>query len=171
MNYPRVVVAGIAVWIASIGVGYVINDIWLMRLYQANAWAFRRAGDVSALVPIGLGVQLIGCLAFAFAYAKGYEREHEGSGVGQGIRFGLVVAMMIAGFATVWNLVTQPIAVRLGVLETISRVGEFGIYGAVVGLIYRHPEPSLPRVEADIVDLEEGFRQIENREGAKVAKD
>ena len=171
MSYTRVVLAGLAVWIASIGVSYVINDIWLMRLYHANAWAFRRAQDVRPLVSIGLGVQLIGCLAFAFAYAKGYEHEHEGSGVGQGIRFGLVVAMMIAGFATVWNLVTQPIAVRLGVLEIISRFGEFGIYGAVVGLIYRHPEPSLPSVDADIVDLEEGFRQIDNREGAKVAKD
>ena len=171
MNYTRVVLAGLATWIASIGVGYVINDIWLMRLYHANAWAFRRAEDVRPLVPFGLGVQLLACLAFAFAYAKGYEREHEGSGVGQGIRFGLVVAMMIAGFATVWNLVTQPIAVRLGVLEVVSRVGEFGIYGAVVGLIYRHPEPSLPRVDADIVDLEEGFRRIENHEGAKIAKE
>lgn len=158
MNYTRVVLAGLAAWIVSIGVAYIINDVWLMRLYHANAWAFRRAEDVRPLVPIGLGAQLIGCLAFAFAYAKGYEREHEGSGVGQGIRFGLVVGMMIAGFGTVWNLVTQPIAVRLGVLEMVSRLGEFAIYGAVVGLIYRHPEPSLPRVDADIVDLEEGFR-------------
>ncbi|HYS27399.1 MAG TPA: hypothetical protein VEP46_17435 [Vicinamibacterales bacterium] len=164
MNYPRVVLAGIAVWVASIAVGYVINDIWLMRLYHANAWAYRRAGDVRAFVPIGLGVQLLGCLAFAFAYAKGYERDHEGSGVAQGIRFGLVVALMVAGFATVWNLVTQPIAVRLGVLEVVSRVGEFGIYGAVVGLVYRHPEPQLPKVDSDIVDLEAGFRQVESRQ-------
>ena len=170
MNYTRVLLAGLAAWIASIGVGYVINDIWLMRLYQANAWAFRRAVDVRPMVPIGLGAQLVACLAFAFAYAKGYEREDEGSGVGQGIRFGIVVAMMIAGFATVWNLVTQPIAVRLGVLELISRVGEFGIYGAVVGLIYRQPEPALPRVEADIVDLEEGFRRIEHHDDAQAAK-
>jgi hypothetical protein len=74
---------------------------------------------------------------------------------------------MVAGFATAWNLVTQPIAVRLGVLEIVSRVGEFGIYGAVVGVVYRHPEPRLPKVDSDIVDLQAGFRQVENREGTK----
>jgi len=155
VNYARVVLAGLAAWAASIVVAYVINDIWLLRLYHANAWAFRRADDVRRLVPAGLGAQLVGCLAFAFAYARGYQRE--GSGLGHGIRFGLVVALMIDGFATVWNLVTEPIAIRLGVLELVSRVGEFGIYGAIVGLIYTQPDPPLPEVESDIADLDQGF--------------
>src|SRR5690348_3033035 len=115
MNYPRIALAGFAAWIVSIGLGYVINDIWLMRLYQANAWAFRRAGDINELVPFGLGAQFLGSMAFAFAYAKGYEGE--GSAIGEGIRFGLIMAVLIDGFAVVWNYVTQPIAPRLGVLE------------------------------------------------------
>lgn len=160
MNYPRILLAGIAAWAASIAVGYVINDIWLMRLYQANAWAFRRAGDVEALVPIGLGAQLLGCLAFAFAYAKGYEGD--GSRVGEGIRFGLIVAIMIDGFAVAWNYVTQPIALRLGILEVVGIVGQFGVYGAVVGLIYERRELPAPEVDANIVDLEAGFRHIES---------
>jgi hypothetical protein len=151
MNYARIVLAGLAAWIASIAVGYVINDVWLLRLYQANAWAYRRAEDVRPLLPIGLGAQLLGCLAFAFAYAKGYERE--GSGLAQGIRYGLVVAVIIDGFATVWNLVSQPIAVRLGILELVSRVGEFGIYGAIVGLIYQPGRPTLPQGVSEQYDL------------------
>src|SRR5258705_6609486 len=143
MNYGRVVLAGVAAWVASVAVGYVINDVWLMRLYHDNAWAYRRAEDVMPLLPIGLAAQLLGCLAFAFAYAKGYERD--GSALAQGIRFGLVVAILIDGFATVWNLVSQPIAIRLGVLEMISRIGEFGIYGAVVGLLYQPGRPTLPQ--------------------------
>lgn len=151
MNYGRVVVAGLAVWIASIAVGYVINDIWLSRLYQANAWAFRRAEDVRPLLPIGLGAQLLGCLAFAFAYAKGYERE--GSGLAQGIRFGLIAALIVDGFATAWNVVSQPIAIRLGVLEIVSRIGEFGIYGAIVGLVYQAGQPRLPQGVSEHYDL------------------
>ena len=111
----------------------MINDVWLFRLYQANAWAYRRAEDIRPLVYYGLGAQLLGCLAFAFAYARGYQRE--GSGLAQGIRFGLVIAILIDGFATVWNVVTQPIAVRLGVLELVARVGEFGIYGTLPFLV------------------------------------
>ena len=162
MNYPRVALAGVAAWIASIALGYLINDIWLFRLYQANAWAFRRPDDVAELVPIGLAAQLLACFAFAIAYAKGYEGE--GSGIGEGIRYGLIVAVMVDGFAVVWNYVTEPIATRLGVLELVARVGEFGVYGAVVGLIYRRRELPLPKVDSDIVDLEAGFRHVESRD-------
>src|SRR5215510_15245494 len=128
MNYPRIALAALAAWVVSIGLGYLINDIWLGHLYAANAWAFRRAEDVAGLLPFGLGAQLLAFCAFAFAYAKGYEGS--ASGIGQGIRFGLVVAIMIDGFAVVWNYVTEPIAARLGVLQLISHIGEFGVHGA-----------------------------------------
>ena len=134
MNYPRIVLAGIAAWVVSIGLGYLIHDIWLLRFYQANAWAFRRAEDVRELIAVGVGAQLLACLAFAFAYAKGFHGE--GSRIGEGIRYGLIMAIMVDGFAIVWNYVTQPIAPRLGALEAIAVIGAFGVYGAVVGLIY-----------------------------------
>jgi putative flippase GtrA len=159
MNYPRIVLAGVAAWVASIALGYLINDIWLFRLYQANAWAFRRPDDIAELLPIALAAQLVACFAFAIVYAKGYEGE--GSTIGEGIRFGLLVAIMVDGFAVVWNYVTEPIATRLGVLELVARVGEFGVYGAVVGLIYRRRELPLPKVDSEIVDLEAGFRHVE----------
>src|SRR3989441_1264710 len=117
MNYARIALAGVAAWIASIALGYVINDVWLLHLYQANAWAFRHPEDIARLLPIGLGAQMLACLAFAFAYAKGYQGE--GSRIGEGIRYGTIVAIMIGGFATIWNYVTEPIAPRLGALETI----------------------------------------------------
>jgi putative flippase GtrA len=161
MNYPRIVLAGFAAWLASIALGYLVNDVWLFRLYQANAWAFRRPDDVAELLPIGLAAQLLACLAFAMAYAKAYGGE--GSRIGEGVRYGLIVAIMVDGFAVVWNYVTEPIALRLGVLELVARVGEFGVYGAVVGLIYQRRELPLPTVDSEIVDLEAGFRHIESR--------
>lgn len=161
MNYPRIALAGFAAWLASIALGYLVNDVWLFRLYQANAWAFRRPADIAELVPLGLAAQLAACFAFAFAYAKKYEGE--GSPIGEGIRFGLIVSIMVDGFAVVWNYVTEPIATRLGVLELVARVGEFGVYGAVVGFIYRRRELPLPKVDSDIVDLEAGFRHVESR--------
>jgi len=162
VNYPRIILAGLAAWVASIALGYLINDIWLFRLYQANAWAFRRPSDIATLVWMGLGAQLLACLAFALAYAKGFEGS--GSTIGEGIRYGLIVAIIVDGFAVVWNYVTEPIATRLGVLELIARVGEFGVYGAVVGSIYRRREIPAPRVESDIVDLEAGFRHVDLQE-------
>jgi hypothetical protein len=134
MNYGRIVLAAIAAWIVSIGLGYLINNVWLLHVYQANAWAFRRAEDIAPLLPIGFGAQLVAFLAFAYAYAKGYDGQ--GSGSLEGMRFGLIVAIMIDGFAIVWNYVTEPIAPRLGALQMIEHIGEFGVYGAIVGTIY-----------------------------------
>ena len=53
------------------------------------------------------------------------------------MRFGLVVAVMVDGFAIVWNYVTEPIALRLGGLQLLEHIAEFGVYGAIVGAIYR----------------------------------
>jgi putative flippase GtrA len=134
MNYGRIALAAVAAWIVSIGLGYLINNVWLLRLYQANAWAFRRTEEITPLLPFGFGLQLLAFVAFAYAYAKGYEGM--GSRIGEGVRFGLVIAIMIDGFAIVWNYVTEPIALRLGILQLVEHVGEFGVYGAIVGLIY-----------------------------------
>ena len=134
MNYGRIAMAAVAAWIVSIGLGYLINNVWLLRLYQANAWAFRRTEDITPLLPFGFGLQLLAFFAFAYAYAKGYDGT--GSRIGEGMRYGLVIAIMIDGFAIVWNYVTEPIALRLGILQLIEHVGEFGVYGAIVGVIY-----------------------------------
>jgi len=147
MNYPRIALAGIAAWCASMALGYVIHDLWLARLYQANAWAYRHPGDIRELLPIGLAAHLLGSLAFAFAYAKGYEPDREASGIAQGIRFGLIIAIIVDGFAVVWNYVTEPIAPRLGVLQVLGIVGQFGICGAIVGLVYHPSRVALPRTE------------------------
>ena len=147
MNYPRIVLAGVAAWLASMALGYLIHDIWLLRLYQANAWAFRHADDIRERLPIGLAGHLLGSLAFACAYAKGYEPNREASGIAQGVRFGLIIAIIVDGFAVVWNYVSEPIAARLGVLQVLGIIGQFGLCGAVVGLIYHPSRVALPRSE------------------------
>jgi len=151
VNLRRIAIAGVVAWAASIALGYLVNNIWLLRLYQANAWAYRRADEMAALLPVGFGLQLLAFLAFAWAYARGYDGE--GSGVLEGVRFGVVVAIMIDGFAIVWNYVTEPIALRLGVAQLIAFVGQFGVYGAIVGAIYAPtPAPRTPNSESRIPD-------------------
>ena len=147
MNYVRIALAAIAAWVVSLGLDFLINNIWLVRLYEANSWAYRHAEQMTPLLPIGFGVQFVGCVAFAYAYARGYKGD--GFGTAEGVIFGLVVACMVDGFAVVWNYVTQPIAARLGYLQLVSHFGEFGVLGAVVGLIYRPRTPA----QAESTDL------------------
>ena len=140
MNYARIALAGIAAWLASIVARISHQRHLAAASVSGERLGVQASGGYRALLPIGLGAQLVACLAFAFAYAKGYEGD--GSHIGEGMRFGLIVALMIDGFAVVWNYVTQPIAPRLGVLADRSRiVGQLGVYGAIVGLDLRAERP------------------------------
>jgi len=134
MTRGRVVAAGVAAWIASIPIGYLVNEVLFANLYAANAAAFRPHADILANLPIGIGFQLIGFIAFAFAFTKGYEGK---SPVGEGIRFGILITLMIDCFAIVWNYVTTPISVSLMIAMMIDYLVEGAIYGAIVGAVSR----------------------------------
>ena len=43
MNFPRIAIAAIVAWVVSLPVGYVVNEIILKGVYQANAAALRPA--------------------------------------------------------------------------------------------------------------------------------
>jgi hypothetical protein len=46
---------------------------------------------------------------------------------------------MVVSFAVVWNYVTQPISVVLGVTEAFACVIAATIYGAIIGAVYTMP--------------------------------
>src|SRR5262245_49416151 len=110
MTRGRVVAAGVAAWLASIPIGYLVNEVLFANLYAANAVAFRPHADLVTNLPVGFAFQLIGFIAFAFAFKKGYEG---GSPVGEGVRFGILIMLMVDCFAIVWNYVATPISMTL----------------------------------------------------------
>jgi hypothetical protein len=134
MNFARVAAAAVVAWIVSIPVGYVANEIVLRGLFDANAAAFRPPQQLQANLPIGFGMMLVGFLAFSYAYAKGYEGTN---GTMEGIRFGVLIAIMLSGFALVWSYVTTPISGTLSIAMMIDSIVEFALYGAIVGSIYK----------------------------------
>ena len=114
LNRTLIALAAVAAWVVSLGLDFLINNIWLARLYAANSWAYRHAEQMTPLLPLGFGVQFIGCVAFSYAYARGYKGNFIGTA--EGVFFGLVVACMVDGFAVVAllrRLRTSPL-VKLG---------------------------------------------------------
>jgi hypothetical protein len=142
MNMGRVAAAAVVAWVVSIGIGYLVNEVLFAGMFAANAAAFRPQAEMMANLPIGFGVMLLGFFAFAYMYAKGYEG---GAGVMEGIRFGLLVGIMLDGFAMVWYWVTIPIDASLGIAMMLDGLVEFTIYGGIVGAIYRPVGMVAPR--------------------------
>jgi hypothetical protein len=134
MNFARVAASALAAWAVSIPVGYVVNEILLKDLYSANAAAMRPQEAIMANVPLGFVATLVGFFAFAYMYAKGYEGT---SGPVEGVRFGVLVAVLLSGFALFWQWVVYPINASMLAAMITDVVAEMALYGGIVGAIYK----------------------------------
>ena len=132
MNYPRVALAALVVWVAFLAVGYLVNAYMLAKLYAAHEALFRPDADVN--VVLGFGAQLLGFFAFAYMYAKGYEGTN---GAQEGLRFGVLVGLLLVGFGAAWNYAALRVSDALGVAWVIDGLVEMSLYGIIVGLVYR----------------------------------
>ena len=134
MNWKRLAMAAVAAWVVSFVFGYIVNQVLLVGLFEANAAVYRSEAEMMSGLPLGFGAMLIGFFVFAYAYAKGYEG---GNGIVEGLKYGFLVGVMLVCFAIVWNYVTTPISGALAVAFVVDYLIEYSIYGAVVGAIYK----------------------------------
>ena len=132
MNFGRVAAGAIVAWIVSLLISPLVNNVLLADLYARHAAVFRPQAEMNMV--LGLGASLVGYFVFAYAYAKGYEG---GNGAVEGLRFGVVVGLLLACFAVVWNYVVLPVSGSLGVAWVVDTLVEMALYGVVVGLVYR----------------------------------
>jgi hypothetical protein len=134
MNYARIAAAAVVAWVVSLGIGLFVNLVLLADLARANTPPMRPEAEIMGLLPLGFAFLLLGFFAFAYAYARGYEG---GNGLMEGVRFGVVVALIIIGFAGIWQYIVFPISEALTVAMVIDTLVEAAIYGAIVGVIYK----------------------------------
>jgi hypothetical protein len=132
VNFGRVAASAVVAWIAFLVINPAVNNVLLGDLYAQHAAVFRPQNEMNLVV--GLGAPLLGFFVFSYAYAKGYEG---GRGAIEGLRYGVVVGLMLACFAVVWNYVVLPVSARLAVAWIVDTIAEMAIYGAIVGLIYK----------------------------------
>jgi hypothetical protein len=134
MNFPRIALAAVSAWIVSLAVGFFVNDFLLADLVAVNQAAMRPEAELTARLPVGFVFLLVGFFAFAYAFAKGYEGTN---GVTEGVRFGVLVGLVVLGFANVWQWVVYPVTNGMLFAAVISSIVQMALYGAIVGAIYR----------------------------------
>lgn len=139
MNFPRLALAAVAAWVLSLVLGFLVHTFLMADIYQLHASVFRPQSDTN--LALGFGAQLLGFFAFAYMYAKGYEGTN---GPQEGLRFGVLVGLLLIGFAVVWNYVMLPVSGTLGVYWAVDVILEMAIYGALTGMIYRPVASSQP---------------------------
>ena len=142
MNFARVAVAAVLAWLASIGVGYLVDEVLLADLYLRHAAVMRDADDAGTRLPWAISATFVGFFIFSYVYAKGYE---QGSGLQQGLRFGVIVALLLLCFAVTWRYVLFPVAGTLLAAWAVTFIIEFALYGMIVGAVYRPLPPAVKR--------------------------
>ena len=145
MNFPRVAMAAVAGWLVYLGISYLVHGVLLSDIYLQHAVQMRAQDAQMRILPIGLGVVLVGFFAFAYAYAKGYEG---GNGRQEGLRFGVLVAILICCFSVIFEYMAWPMSPTLLVARLVDFIVEFAIYGVVVGLVYKPQRNSARRTAA-----------------------
>jgi hypothetical protein len=134
MNFARLALAAVAAWVLYMAVGYLVHGVLLRDTYLQYAGVMRPEAEANAILPVNFGLVLVGFFAFAYAYAKGYEG---GSGVQEGLRFGVLVAIMLCTFVSIWQYMVWPAGRGLLAAWLVDYVVEFALYGMVVGVIYK----------------------------------
>jgi hypothetical protein len=134
MNFARLALAAVAAWVLYMAMGYLVHGVLLRDTYLQYAGVMRPEAEANAILPVNFGLVLVGFFAFAYAYAKGYEG---GSGLQEGLRFGVLVAIMLCTFVSIWQYMVWPAGRGLLAAWLVDYVVEFALYVKVVGVIYK----------------------------------
>jgi hypothetical protein len=141
MNYTRIVAAAVAATVADLAYGFVVYGMLLKSSFALYPGVYRPADLQVAYMPyLALGI-LLAMIAASIIYAKGYEG---GSGVQEGARFGVLIALVAIGYATLINYATITLGRRHTGLMALAALGEWILAGVVIGLVYK-PGPVVGR--------------------------
>ena len=136
MNLKRVALAGLAVFLVSQVIEYLIHGVWLQSMYLSLKQIWRP--DMESKRWILGAVGFIVSFVFAYIFAKGYE----GRGIMEGVRFGAVVGLFTALPSAYTTYVIFPIPYSLALTWFLAGMIQTILLGIVAALTYKPAEAS-----------------------------
>ena len=134
MGSKRFWLACLLVFVVYVATSFVIHGLLLMSTYRDLASIWRPEADRASRMPWMWLAQAIFSIFFCLVYAKGVE----GKGwVGEGLRFGLIMATLVAAPAVIAEWVIYPIPGSLAVQWVIYWYIQILILGLCVAAVYR----------------------------------
>jgi heme/copper-type cytochrome/quinol oxidase subunit 2 len=121
MNWKRFLWAGVAIFVVSQALSYVIDNFILMRDYEKLNSLWRP--DVTSKVWLMYVIGFLVAFLFAYIFIKG----REGKGIQEGVRFGIII----------WLFTSVPFSLNLWILFPIpmALIVKWILYGLLTSLI------------------------------------
>ncbi len=133
MNYGRLIVAAVVATIVDAIYGILVYGMAFHELFAAYPAVYRAASETKYMPILFSGI-FVAMLAATFIYAKGVEK---GSGIGEGIRFGILIAFVEVGYASIVGYAMTNIGKQVGASMAIANFVEWVIAGAIIGMVYK----------------------------------
>lgn len=140
MDTKRYLITAIVVFVVYSGVAYPIHQVLLRPDYESLE-AVRDFADFTRRIPLLYLANLIFSLAFCFIYIQGYEPGK--AWFYQGVRYGLLVATLLAPIALV-GYVAFPIPLLLAIKLIAVNYVHLVITALVAAGLYQTPALPFP---------------------------
>ncbi len=139
MNWKRVILAGIIIYVVFQGLGFIMDNVLLKNDYDQlkNVWRQNMMSRIWVLYVVGLLVAFL----FAYIFVKG----REAKGIQEGVRFGIII----------WLFTVVPFNIEIWVIfpipyTLILKWLLFGLLTSLIGgilaaVIYKPALPAKPQ--------------------------
>jgi len=143
MNYARLGLAAVAATIGDGVYGYVVYGHIIGSEFAKYPSIYRSGESQPAFLPLMFVGLLFAMLIASYLYAKGYEG---GNGMQEGMRFGVLIGLLMVGYAANVNYAQMNIGKRMAAYYALASLVEWVVVGIVIGSIYRPASRPVTRV-------------------------
>ncbi len=136
MELKKTVLAIVVGYILLVVLGFLVNSVWLMPVYQQYATVWRSESAMKHKMWVNLVGQLLFTIVFVWIYTRGVENK---PWAGQGIRFGMVMTLLAVVPMACMEYTVYPIPYTLAVKWMIAGGVELIALGLVTAFFCRQP--------------------------------
>lgn len=123
----------IVVYVVMQALGFVIHAVLMANTYEGLAGVFRPEAEMTSMIWMMYVSGAVTTFMFCYIFTKGYE----GRGVMEGVRYGALIAFLMAGAMSIDPHVIYPIPANVASMWLISGFVSFMIAGGIFAAIYK----------------------------------
>ncbi len=123
----------VVVYVAMQALGFVIHEVLMADTYDKLASIFRPEAEMMDMMWMMMVSGAVTMFAFCYIFTIGYQ----GKGIMEGVRFGTIVAFLMAGPMAVDPYVIYPVPADVATIWLISGLVSFIVAGALFAAIYK----------------------------------
>ena len=133
MNNKTFWIGFVVVYVAWQALGFVIHQVAMADTYESLASIFRPEAEMMDMMLMMMVSSAVMMFMFCYIFTRGYE----GKGIMEGVRFGMLVAFLMAGAGAVDAHVIYPVPANVATIWLIAGFVSFIVVGALFAAIYK----------------------------------